>query len=352
MIDVHSHTGFQPLKTCLVGQCYPPEFFNFIKDSRIRSVFEKIAEETEDDYQKLISILQQHQITVHRPIISDNFGMYLYKENNGQEVFLRPPMQPRDDMIVIGDKLYVVHLKYGDGFIDPWDHIINQIDPTKLEDHRTDVHGWQKIAPPCITRMGKDLYFDFYSHDVNYKQEQHIRLLKNNIIPTYFNDYKIHYVDCGGHSDGVFAPIVPGLIVTYEEPIKYKDSFPDWEIVRIPLPVWTDSDRALIALKKTQGRFWIKDHEFDQELTDFVFQNFNKWTGYSIETVFDVNLLMLDESNAIINSPNEIILEALSRRGITAHICAFRHRFFWDCGLHCATLDLYREGDRLDYFYK
>jgi len=26
-----------------------------------------------------------------------------------------------------------------------------------------------------------------------------------------------------------------------------------------------------------------------------------------------------------------------------------RHRYFWDGGLHCCSLDLVREGDREDY---
>ena len=27
-----------------------------------------------------------------------------------------------------------------------------------------------------------------------------------------------------------------------------------------------------------------------------------------------------------------------------------RHRHFWDCGIHCATVDLVREGSMEDYF--
>jgi hypothetical protein len=50
MIKINSNTGFQKLQSCLVGQCYPPEFFAFIKNSRLRSIFEKIATETEEDY--------------------------------------------------------------------------------------------------------------------------------------------------------------------------------------------------------------------------------------------------------------------------------------------------------------
>ena len=28
----------------------------------------------------------------------------------------------------------------------------------------------------------------------------------------------------------------------------------------------------------------------------------------------------------------------------------WRHRYFWDGGLHCITLDLVREGEQQDYF--
>jgi hypothetical protein len=28
----------------------------------------------------------------------------------------------------------------------------------------------------------------------------------------------------------------------------------------------------------------------------------------------------------------------------------FRHRYFWDGGIHCRTQDLYREGTQEDYF--
>jgi N-dimethylarginine dimethylaminohydrolase len=350
MIKINSNTGFQKLQSCLVGQCYPPEFFAFIKNSRLRSIFEKIATETEEDYQRLIRILHQHNVTTHRPTISNDFGMYLYADLSGVETYLRPPMQPRDNMIVIGDKLYVIHLGYGDGFIDPWDSFVEQVDPSKVQDYRTKNATWKKVSPPCITRVGKDLYFDFYSHDPTYHRNDYFELLQNNIIPNNFDDYRVHYVDCGGHSDSVFAVVCPGLIVTYEEPSKYVKSFPGWEIVQVPHAGWKDNDLGLQALKNTGGKWWIKDHEFDQELVDFVGSKLDNWTGYSIETVFDVNLLMIDENNAVINSENAEVISALNRYGITAHICPLRHRFFWDCGLHCATLDINRSGGMIDYF--
>ena len=58
------------------------------------------------------------------------------------------------------------------------------------------------------------------------------------------------------------------------------------------------------------------------------------------------------------NTPNygkrtaftEKAFDAFSRHGVTPHICNFRHRYFWDGGLHCITSDLNREGVMQDYF--
>jgi glycine amidinotransferase len=104
------------------------------------------------------------------------------------------------------------------------------------------------------------------------------------------------------------------------------------------------------SLKATQGQWWIKNQELDPKLIELVTTKFKSWVGYSIETQFDVNLFMIDQKNAVINSYNPTIVAALERYGVTPHIVPLRHRFFWDCGLHCATLDIVREGDCIDYF--
>jgi hypothetical protein len=352
MINVNSHTGFQELNTCLVGQCYPPEFFSFIKNSKIRKIFERIAIETEEDYEKLINILKLHNVECLRPKFSDDFGMYLYLDEDGKEKYIKPPMQPRDDMIAIGNRLFALHLRYEQGYVDPWDWIFEKINPDQTYDFRTDHQCWTKVAPPCITRVGHDLYFDFYSHDPLYHRKNYFDLLRNKIIPKYFSDYRIHYIDKGGHSDAVFSPIVPGLLVTYEDESLYKNTFPTWEVIKIKRHELHDNDLALRALKKTNGAWWVPSHEFDQELIEFVDKNFRGWTGYAIETFFDVNLLMIDEKNAIINSEHKELLAALEQRGINYYVCPMRHRFFWDCGLHCATLDINRTGKKINYFDK
>ena len=55
--SVYQH--WDPLKVCVVGRSYPPEFYSWISTPHIRALFERIAIETEEDYQHIISKLQE-----------------------------------------------------------------------------------------------------------------------------------------------------------------------------------------------------------------------------------------------------------------------------------------------------
>ena len=41
------HCLWQPLKDCVVGKSYAPEYYSFIKDIDVRRRYEQIAHETE-----------------------------------------------------------------------------------------------------------------------------------------------------------------------------------------------------------------------------------------------------------------------------------------------------------------
>ena len=79
---------------------------------------------------------------------------------------------------------------------------------------------------------------------------------------------------------------------------------------------------------------------------DFVNEWMDDWVTYVEETVFDVNMFVIDEKNVIVNGHNDKVFDAFERHGITPHIVNFRHRYFWDGGLHCITTDISREGEQ------
>jgi hypothetical protein len=99
-----------------------------------------------------------------------------------------------------------------------------------------------------------------------------------------------------------------------------------------------------------RGRWWIPGFEHDPSVTQVVETWLDHWVGYVEETVFDVNMLVIDPKNVMVFGENDLVLEALSRYGITPHVVPFRHRYFWDGGIHCVTTDLHRDGVRQDWF--
>jgi hypothetical protein len=48
---------WDPLRVCVVGRSYPPEFYSWITVPHVRNLFERIALKTEEDFQKIIKKL-------------------------------------------------------------------------------------------------------------------------------------------------------------------------------------------------------------------------------------------------------------------------------------------------------
>ncbi len=101
---------------------------------------------------------------------------------------------------------------------------------------------------------------------------------------------------------------------------------------------------------KKKGRWWVPGEEQNNEFTNFVDTWLTEWVGYVAETVFDVNVHMIDPNTVMVNSYNKELFAYFKKHMIEPIICPFRHRHFWDGGVHCMTLDLYREGECEYYF--
>ena len=111
MFSVYQH--WDPLEVCAVGRSYPPEFYSFIENPKVRSVLEKIAIETEEDYQKLIKILESFNVTVVRNDISENREDHFWAGH-----YSPPPMAPRDHTAMIGKKFYMPGAEFGNNIFD------------------------------------------------------------------------------------------------------------------------------------------------------------------------------------------------------------------------------------------
>lgn len=368
--SVHQH--WDPLKVCAVGRSYPPHFYNFIKNSKARSVMQRIAEETEEDYQSLISLLEKFNVDIVRTnIVDDN---EFYKVNG---TYHTPPMCPRDNTAMIGDVFYSQSFRN----TTPWNNIRGDSWPKDLPDTWNNIpdHVKKEITNQ-FNLSEKDFYGPAYNdinnkvkqagnkivYDTDINTAQHVRIGKDlyhgtkekeRLDPTtiglhdqMFPNYRNWVVDTQGHADGYFCAVKPGLIVSLVEKPDYDHEFPGWEVVHLPNESWSKMGKFLGLKRKNGGKWWVPGEEDNDDFTAYVNEWFDHWVGYAEETVFDVNMLVIDQQNVICNSANPKVMDAFERHGITPHILNFRHRYFWDGGLHCITSDLDREGQQQDYF--
>ena len=196
-----------------------------------------------------------------------------------------------------------------------------------------------------MTRVGKDLYFGF-GNICNKINEVSFRAKMDRLFP----DHRKHFLHVGGHTDGCFSAVKPGLIVTLRDIQNYEKTFPDWDVVTLPGESWDKIDGFIKIKDKNRGRWWVAGEEDNDDLIDYIDSWMDHWVTYVEESVFDTNMLVLDENNVIVNGYNEKVFDAFERHNITPHIINFRHRYFWDGGLHCITSDIVREGEQKDYF--
>jgi hypothetical protein len=223
---------------------------------------------------------------------------------------------------------------------DCYDHILNRIESQgnliKYNFHDL-VNGAQ------VTQLGKDCYFGTDPYERNLHKFQ-------QALDQEFADTRNHIVNTQGHSDGVYCAVCPGLIISSPYLDDYSKIYPGWEVVQLSSMDETLLTQYTQLKNKNQGRWWIPGFEHDDDLINLVETNLKHWTGNVEETIFDVNMLIIDPKNVLMFTHNKQIVSALDRFGITVHVVPFRHKFFWDGGPHCLTSDLHRSGNMNTYF--
>lgn len=368
---------WDPLQVCVVGRSYPPEFYQWIQVPRVRDLFEKIALETEEDFQNIIRTLNRFGVEVLRPCCHDG-------TENADGGWHPPPMTPRDDMVMIGDQFYVPPTSWPlfyQKIKDPsWQHyatldqFLAQAPDCQIREAH-DLHGLAEhrlqlcfdpryqavlehvrsqgnaivdrassvINGAQVSRIGRDLYFSTERYD------QDITALTRH-VNSEFPHTRNHVVNTGGHGDGTYCPVCPGLIISLQDVSTYAHTFPGWEVVYLPKQSWEQVTPFLDLKRKNAGKWWIPGFEYDTAVIDVVEVWLKTWVGFVEETVFDVNMLIVDPHNVLVFNHNDQVFRALERFGITPHVVPFRHRYFWDGGIHCVTLDLDRTGTQQDFF--
>lgn len=319
------HCQWHPLKKCIVGRTYHPSFF---EDIPAADKIARICEETEVDLGSLVDILEHFDVEVLRPGLNDNDRF----ENYHRLQVPRPPIAPRDALVVIGNTVF----EFGFDHQSIRDCIDQDVKTSMFAPYR----NVKTLPAPSITQLGKDLLIDSRCF-TNWEMQWITKQLPN---------YRINKISIGDHNDSSFIILKPGVAISLDKTIDWEVFFPGWNILTIDDDRNNHCQEWLKERKINQGKWWIPGQEDDTELSSFVDQWLNHWTGYAAETVFSINALIIDEQRVIINTARKDVIDFLRSNGIEAIVCPQRHQYFWDNGIHCMTLDLYREGEMFDLF--
>ena len=324
---INSNFGFTPLKEVWLGDCYPESYYDHLPNE-IADSFQQITEWTKEDTKKLQTFLESRGITVRRPTFEN-----IEDHVNENGILSKPPITPRDDYLVLGSTLYSLNQVTKK---DPWRHIMDQYRQQGFDVQTPKDQPINCVSPPSLVRMGQDLYLDIHTHSAVWGYI--CEWMVNTSV-----DYRVNISQTYGHSDSVFCPIAPGLIASSHYKTDYNKSFPGWDLFKIPGELTNLTDQRAWTLNNSK----IDNNEaFSQHIIDYA----SSWIGNFQETVYEVNMLVVDEKNVISMKEHPPLVEWLDKKGITVHQFDLRTRSFWDGGWHCLTLDIHRDDTKLDLF--
>lgn len=343
---INSYTNWSHLEEVWLGDCYPAHFYDHL-ESEVRDVFYEITEKTQADLAIIQRKLEEFGVQVQRPHYA-HLDDYLDPRN---QQLLKPQICPRDHFLVFGNRLYESGIPGRESR--PWQALIDEYrqDPqceivTSIDTAVNPV----VISSANAVRVGRDLYLDMGSPRVSSRSVRTDAVIQQQ-LESLFQDYRFHKIWNGGHIDGCFAVARPGLLITSSHYRGYDQTFPGWERIDIAAP---EFQRHQPRSRKGPSHFgkWYVDpaQQGNRKFNEHIIKHASTWVGDYTETYFEVNCLVLNETNIMMLGNNETMARELERRGITVHWVPFRTRTFWDGGLHCITLDIRRRDHMIDLF--
>lgn len=330
---ISSHSQWQPLKEVWIGGTYPSEFYQHL-GSQAHDLFAKITEITEKDFDLLEKTLRNLDVHVVRPKFH-RLDDYLDEHDN----LLKPTVSPCDIALTLADTLYLMP-QYPSG-INPYQHAVNDYLQNGQKIHVIDrgtPEPWAWIIFASVVRAGRDILIDYIpSHETS-----KVSALK--VAESLSQHYRVHLSSTGNHNDGVFCPIQPGHIFSSHYRSVYDQSFPGWKVFHLP-----DTTHKNVIKLGTHRKWYLPGIDYGHFNAD-ILSVAEDWLGYPQETIFEVNMLVVDEKNIVCGAYDEQAFKYFESLGITPHLVEFQSRYFWDAGIHCLTSDIYRQGPRLDYW--
>ena len=353
----NAYNGWDPLKQVVLGNVFEPEFFEGVQDTKLRDLLQQILYETHEDLDNIKRTLEDLGVDV---VQGPRNSMYDGNEFNAIEDHMdffnkthfksipRPCLMPRDHWITLGDK--IIHTSSPNhGLIQLFNPDIVDFWPDKGLIDKSTGNITNDFWAPQVIRVGNKLIIDV----------EDCPNLGKKVLERYPEFKATSSITVGGHTDGCMCLPKPGLVIhgPWMDRNTFKETLPGWDVCTIEHPNQMQSDwdgfKSWQKDKKlTRGRWWTPEAKSNPDLVKFVDTWLNKWIGFAEETIFEVNMLSINEEVILSLNYQREVHASLRKHNIEPIYCRFRHRNFWDGGLHCLTLDTYREGGMQDYFAK
>ncbi len=379
-----SYNSYDPLKAVLIGSAYPVDFFADHPDTKVADALCKVNDETREDLDNMQKMFEERGIKVHRmtdQCVGDGRTWTSVKEIMDYRGWIpRPIMAPRDEYMVLGKNLIACTPKscrYMPTEFYDYEDVLTPSRQHKVpwgwsdEHDDTESNPWwfghfgnnnirdveARITGPSVVRTGRDLLVDV-ARSIPDSAFTFATKWIQKYNEVFGENFRAHRCEFGRHSDGLMNILRPGLVISSAGMENYELTYPGWDVAYIKKPhneyIRKFTELKFNARTELDGlrmmKYWVVGEEGNQALHEFIDLWFNENVGNCFETNFDVNVLSLDHNTVVSSGKNSEAEAELKRFGIETIVAPVRHRWFWDGGLHCCTVDLVREGECEDYF--
>ena len=296
---------------------------------------QQIIEETEEDLNAFIEVLEELDITVRRPETWPHEAKFstIHWESEGYYNYC-----PRDIMLVIGDRIIetpsvirsralesfsyrqmmVDYFKSGaKWFSAPKPMLLDSLFEVDLDkpSPRNDEPAFDAAN---VLRLGQDLIY-LVSSTGNEMGGQWLQTILGD-------EFRVHFlkdVYYGSHIDSTFVALRPGLMLCNPARLN-DDTLPEilkqWEVIYSP-PIESAGRYDADYLAKSIGSKWI-----------------------------EMNILSINPNLVVVDRGQTALIRLLEKKGIDVIPLSLRHSKMLGGGFHCITLDIRRSGTLQGYF--
>jgi N-dimethylarginine dimethylaminohydrolase len=296
---------------------------------------QQIIEETEEDLNAFVEVLEKLDITVRRPETWPHEAKFstIHWESEGYYNYC-----PRDIMLVIGDRIIetpsvirsralesfsyrqmmVDYFKSGaKWFSAPKPMLLDSLFEVDLDkpSPRNDEPAFDAAN---VLRLGQDLIY-LVSSTGNEMGGQWLQTILGD-------EFRVHFlkdVYYGSHIDSTFVALRPGLMLCNPARLN-DDTLPEilkqWEVIYSP-PIESAGRYDADYLAKSIGSKWI-----------------------------EMNILSINPNLVVVDRGQTALIRLLEKKGIDVIPLSLRHSKMLGGGFHCITLDIRRSGTLQRYF--